>query len=95
LIGTEGGSTPVGDAGRLRPRRSVCDEEAQLTPHGKRAPWSGNQLTNTKIATKFMITAIFLISGLVNKASLHILELGHIYFCEDRRRSKGATCMNK
>jgi predicted amidophosphoribosyltransferase len=37
----------VGDAGRLRPRRSVCDEEAQLTPLGKRAPWSGNQLTHT------------------------------------------------
>jgi len=27
--------TPMGIAGRLRPRRSVCDEEAQLTPHGK------------------------------------------------------------
>jgi hypothetical protein len=32
----------VGIAGRLRPRRLA--EEAQLTPHGKRATWSGNQL---------------------------------------------------
>jgi len=30
--------TPVGIAGRLRPRRLA--EEAQLTPHGKRATWS-------------------------------------------------------
>jgi len=44
----------MGDAGRLRPHRSVCDEEAQLTPHGKRASWSGNQLIHTKITTKFM-----------------------------------------
>jgi hypothetical protein len=43
----------VGNAGRLRPHRSVCDEEAQLTPLGKRASWSGNQLTHTKITTKF------------------------------------------
>jgi len=35
MIGTEGCSTPVGIAGRLRPRRSDSDEEAQLTPHGK------------------------------------------------------------
>jgi len=45
----EGCSTPVGDAGRLRPRRSDRDEEAQLTPLGKRASWNGNQLTHTKI----------------------------------------------
>jgi hypothetical protein len=44
--------TPVGIAGRLRPRRSVCDEEAQLTPHGKGASWSCNQLPYSKIATK-------------------------------------------
>jgi hypothetical protein len=30
--------TPVGIAGRLRPRRSDSDEEAQLTPQGKGAP---------------------------------------------------------
>jgi len=40
--------TPVGIAGRLRPRRSVCDEEAQLTPHGKGASWNCNQLTHSK-----------------------------------------------
>jgi hypothetical protein len=45
--------TPLGIAGRLRPRRSVCDEEAQLSPHGKGATWSCNQLTHFKIATKF------------------------------------------
>jgi len=38
----------VGDAGRLRPRRSESDEEAQLTPQGKRASWSGNQLTHNE-----------------------------------------------
>jgi len=43
--------TPVGIAGRLRPRRSVSDEEAQLTPHGKGATWSCNQLMHTKIDT--------------------------------------------
>jgi len=43
--------TPVGIAGRLRPRRLA--EEAQLTPHGKGAIWSCNQLTHSKIATKF------------------------------------------
>jgi hypothetical protein len=43
----------VGDAGRLRPHRSVCDEEAQLTPLGKRVSWSGKQLTHTEIATIF------------------------------------------
>jgi hypothetical protein len=33
--------TPMGIAGRLRPRRSDSDdEEAQLTPHGKGATWS-------------------------------------------------------
>jgi len=36
----------VGDAGRLRPRRLA--EEAQLTPHGKGASWSCNQLTHSK-----------------------------------------------
>jgi len=44
LIGTEGCSTPMGDAGSLRPRRN---EEAQVTPHGKRTSCSGNQLTQT------------------------------------------------
>ena len=34
-------STPVGDAGSLRPRRLA--EEAQVSPHGKRASWSGNR----------------------------------------------------
>jgi hypothetical protein len=47
----------VGNAGRLRPHRSVCDEEAQLTPLGKRASWSGNQLTHTEIATMYTKTA--------------------------------------
>jgi hypothetical protein len=47
--------TPVGISGRLRPRRLA--EEAQLTPHGKRATWSCNQLTHSKIATKYTITA--------------------------------------
>jgi hypothetical protein len=41
--------TPVGIAGRRRPRRLA--EEAQLTPHGKGASWSCNQLTHSKIAT--------------------------------------------
>jgi hypothetical protein len=40
--------TPVGIAGRLRPRRSDSDEEAQLTPQGKGATWSCNQLTHLK-----------------------------------------------
>jgi hypothetical protein len=42
--------TPVGIAGRLRPRRSDSDEEAQLTPHGKGATWSCNQLSHSKMA---------------------------------------------
>jgi len=46
--------TPVGIAGRLRPRRSVCDEEAQLTPHGKGASWSCNQLTHSKVASNIV-----------------------------------------
>jgi len=37
LNGTEGCSTPMGDAGQLRPHRSERDEEAQRPPHGKRA----------------------------------------------------------
>jgi hypothetical protein len=47
----------VGNAGRLRPHRSGYDEEAQLTPHGKRAFWSGSQLTHTELATIYMKTA--------------------------------------
>jgi hypothetical protein len=47
----------VGNAGRLRPHRSGCDEEAQLTPHGKRAFWSGNQLTHTETPTIYTKTA--------------------------------------
>jgi hypothetical protein len=47
--------TPVGIAGRLRPRRLA--EEAQLTPHGKRVSWSCNQLTHSKIATMYTKTA--------------------------------------
>jgi len=47
----------MGNAGRLRPCRSVSDEGAQLTPHGKRAFWSGNQLTHTQIATIYTKTA--------------------------------------
>ena len=42
--------TPVGKAGRLRPRR--LDEEAQVSPHGKGATWSCNQLTYSKIVTQ-------------------------------------------
>jgi len=49
--------TPVGIAGRLRHHRSVSDEEAQLTPHGKGATWSCNQLTHSKIATMYTKTA--------------------------------------
>jgi len=41
----------VGIVGRLRPRRSDSDEEAQLTPPGKRASWSCNQLRHSKITT--------------------------------------------
>jgi len=41
--------TPVGIARSLRPRRLA--EEAQLSPHGKGATWSCNQLTYFKIAT--------------------------------------------
>jgi len=44
----KGAQAPVGDAGRLRPRRSDSDEEAQASPQGKRASWSGKQLTHTK-----------------------------------------------
>jgi hypothetical protein len=50
--------TPVGIAGRLRPRRSDSDEEAQLTPQGKGATWSCNQLTHFKIRTMYTKTAI-------------------------------------
>jgi len=46
--------TPVGIAGRLRPRRNDSDEEAQLTPHGKGATWSCTQLSHSKIATMFL-----------------------------------------
>jgi len=53
----EGCRAPVGDAGRLRPRRSVCDEEAQLTPKGKRASLLSNQLTHTELATMNTKTA--------------------------------------
>ena len=49
--------TPVGIAGRVRPRRSDSDEEAQLTPHGKGASWSCNQLTHSKIATMYTKTS--------------------------------------
>ena len=45
--------TPVGIAGRLRPRRSGSDEEAQLTPQGKGASWSCYQLMHSKIATMY------------------------------------------
>jgi hypothetical protein len=45
----------VGVAGKLRPRRLA--EEAQLTPHGKGASWSCNQLTHSKIATIYTKTA--------------------------------------
>jgi len=48
-------ATPVGMAERRRPRRLA--EEAQLTPHGKGATWSCNQLSDSKIATQFKKTA--------------------------------------
>jgi len=41
LIGMEGCSTPMGLAGRMRPHRLA--EEAQVSPHGKRASCNGNQ----------------------------------------------------
>jgi hypothetical protein len=53
--------TPVGIAGRLRPRRSDSDEEAQLTPQGKGATWSCNQPTHSKIATMFKKTAYIIV----------------------------------
>jgi hypothetical protein len=53
LIGTKGCSTPVGYAGRLRPRRNERDEEAQVSPHGKRAPCSGNQHDITYLIDNF------------------------------------------
>jgi hypothetical protein len=49
--------TPVGIAGRVRPRRSDSDEEAQLTPLGKGASWSCYQLTHFKIETIYTKTA--------------------------------------
>jgi hypothetical protein len=52
--------TPVGIAGRLRPRRSDSDEEAQLTPQGKRVSWSCNQLKYSILATMYTKTAISL-----------------------------------
>jgi hypothetical protein len=64
----------VGNAGRLRPHRSECDEEAQLTPHGKRASWSGNQLTHTKIAT-INTKTVFIKSGF--PAFLSILSVDY------------------
>jgi len=42
--------TPVGIAERVRPRRLA--EEAQLTPHGKRATWSCIQLPHSKITER-------------------------------------------
>jgi hypothetical protein len=53
----------VGIAGRLRPRRSDSDEEAQLTPQGKGATWSCNQLSHSKIvktAVLFFYNELFL-----------------------------------
>jgi hypothetical protein len=37
-------------------KAEICDEEAQLTPQGKRASWSGNQHTHTEIATMYTKT---------------------------------------
>jgi hypothetical protein len=42
LIGTEGSSTPAGNAGQVRPHRAK-PEEAHRQPRGKRAACSGNQ----------------------------------------------------
>ncbi|KQL41075.1 hypothetical protein AN960_05725 [Bacillus sp. FJAT-25509] len=39
----------MGLAGRLRPRRNERDEEAQVSPHGKRASCSGNQHHSTPL----------------------------------------------
>jgi len=64
----EDSETPVGIAGRLRPRRSDSDEEAQLKPHGKGATWSCNQLSHSKIATIYSKTT--LLKGLLN----HVLQ---------------------
>jgi len=41
-------------AGRLRPSRLA--EEALLTPHGKEATWSCNQLTHSKNNNNFYET---------------------------------------
>ncbi|KQL38789.1 hypothetical protein AN960_12475 [Bacillus sp. FJAT-25509] len=37
----------MGNAGRLRAHRNERDEEAQVSPHGKRASRSGNQPHST------------------------------------------------
>ncbi|PEJ59191.1 hypothetical protein CN692_06850 [Bacillus sp. AFS002410] len=51
LIGTKGCSTPMGNAGRLRPRRRA--EEAQVSPHGKRESCSGNQPHKTFLTLNY------------------------------------------
>ncbi len=57
--------TPMGVAGRVRPRRLA--EEAQLTPHGKGASCNGNQhsfLTESKLKIQD--------SNLINPPRVHI-----------------------
>ena len=51
----------MGVAGRVRPRRLA--EEAQLTPHGKRASWNGNQhafLTDLKEKNGLLLNVVIL-----------------------------------
>ncbi|PEL12529.1 hypothetical protein CN601_07780 [Bacillus sp. AFS017336] len=54
LIRTEGFSTPLGDAGRLRPRRLA--EEAKVSPYGKRESCSGNQHHTTSFTLKILLS---------------------------------------
>jgi len=48
----------LGIAGRLRPHRFV--KEAQGKPNGKGASWRYNQLSHSKITTKYTKIAKFL-----------------------------------
>jgi hypothetical protein len=63
----------VGAAGQVRPRRSDSDEEAHRTPHGKRASWSGNQLT---VLVSNKNTAFFNIPYFIQRSPVHLKQMG-------------------
>ena len=42
-MGVEGVKTPAGNAGQVKSRRRLGDEEAQPPACGKRNAWNGNQ----------------------------------------------------